>query len=176
MSKFTAPLNNNRGSSVLFASGLVVGLALILFVISTFLEYYTITQAVTDNLQASTLTVITNNFDETYFSKREAASGGFVRAGDWQEKVDSGNVTEQLKNTMNLTQDGDRLSKLGNGASSKRYEIYDIQVNVSNSAFKEQDTFIINGSCKLSVPLPIKIGLPPFEININTRAAWKEKY
>ena len=91
-------LSNKSGNALPLACAIVICLLLISSVIMEYIRLTVIANGVRDELQASVISVSTQNYDKVYNGLREGYSGGYnkMTGGAWQEKLDYGDIYAEL--------------------------------------------------------------------------------
>ncbi len=146
------------------------------------MEYVRLTiiaNGVRDALQASVISVSTQNYDKVYNGLREGYSGGYnkVGGGGWQESLDYGDIYSELNQLLGLNS---AQTKMIGG--DVEYSLSDLSVNIINSPFAPSNTnssskFTADARINLQVPLSFGWGmLPPIDITIKTTAGYIPKF
>lgn len=170
---------NNSGNAIPLACAIVICLLLISSVIMEYVRLTVIANGVRDALQASVISVSTQNYDKVYNGLREGYSGGYnkVNGGAWQERLDYGDIYTELNQLLGLNNSHTKMT-----GSDVEYTLSDLSVNIINSPFapsniNSSNKFTADAKINLQVPLSFGWGmLPPINITIKTTAGYIPKF
>jgi len=166
-------LKDRSGYAIILACVVVISLLLISSAIMEYIRLTIIANGVRDALQASVISVLTQNYDEAYFGLREGYSGGYSRTsgGGWQEKLDYGDIYAELDGLLGL--DHTHMKRTDSGLE---YALSGLSVSIINSPFapsNPQNGNKFTADAKISLEVPLSFGwgmLPPLKITIKTTA------
>lgn len=172
-------LNNKSGNALPLACAIIICLLLILSVIMEYVRLTVIANGVRDALQASVISVSTQNYDKVYNGLREGYSGGYnkVNGGSWQQRLDYGDVYAELDQLLGLDSSHKKIT-----GSDVEYILSELSVNIVNAPFAPSNTNSENkftADAKINLKVPLSFGwriLPPINITIRTIAGYTPKF
>nr|WP_312985719.1 hypothetical protein [Clostridioides sp.] len=158
---------------------LILVLLIIFCLIAEFVRLNLITKGVRDAVKTATTAVMTQNYDETYPCLREGYGAGYKlneKSNEWEEKIDKGNIEEQLINLLGVKKEGDYLVK--KNGSRTEYKISNIKQEIINRDITPKDVnkaekFKIEVSSKLEVPIAFGFeGVKPLNVNLKVTSGY----
>jgi len=169
-------IKNNDGSAALWACILVLCFMIVFAGISEYFRVLMITKGVRDAVQTSVIAVATQNYDDVYNGLREGYSGAYTlnASGDWEEKMDEGEVLGQLSGLLGLS-NGEKRNE-----NNLEYAIRNMKINMINTPLapgNNQKRF--EAEVLLDLEVPMSLGwqhLPPFDIHMKVKAGYSPKF
>lgn len=180
MNKLIEILKGKRGSMLPIACSIVLSLFLVFTVVIEYIRIQTIVRNVKAALETSMISVAIQNYDDVYNSLREGYSGGYylTSQGDWESKVDKGDVYSHLKNMLGLEKIGSISIKTSGDVIE--YKLYNLKIDVFNVPIASSDNsqrFQAEGTLILEVPLSFGWDmLQPLKIKLNANAGYTSKF
>ncbi|MBR3510349.1 MAG: hypothetical protein IKO03_16445 [Lachnospiraceae bacterium] len=167
-----------KGNFTSLAVALVIIILLVTVSVTKFMELWITASGVRDAFEETLISVVTENYNETYHCVREGYAGGYEPTGyGFYESVDLGNVSGRLGNLLGLTARGDKLLKV-NDHGDLDFEISEINVSVSNTHLRTGgEVFSAEGTLLMEIPLRFE-GRVMFQIPIRlkVKARMREKF
>ena len=167
-----------KGNFTPLAVALVIILLLVTVSVTKFMELWITASGVRDAFEEAMISVVTENYNETYHCVREGYAGGYEPTGyGFYESVDLGNVSGRLGNLLGLTTSGGKLVKVNDYGESD-FELSEIEVSVSNTHLRNGgEVFSAEGTLLLEIPLRFE-GRVMFRIPIRlkVKARMREKF
>ena len=167
-----------KGNFTPLAVALVIIMLLVTVSVTKFMELWITASGVRDAFEEAMISVVTENYNETYHCVREGYAGGYEPTGyGFYESVDLGNVSGRLGNLLGLTARDDKLVKV-NDHGDPDFEISEINVSVSNTHLRTGgEVFSAEGTLLLEIPLRFE-GRVMFQIPIRlkVKARMREKF
>ena len=171
-------LRDDSGNFTPLAVAFVIILLLVTVSVTKFMELWITASGVKDAFEESIISVVTENYNETYHCVREGYAGGYEPTGSgFYASVDLGDVSGRLERLLGLTRRGDRLVKL-NANGNADWQIGEISVAVNNTAIKTGgEVFSADGELLLEIPLKYE-GRTLFMIplHLKVKARMREKF
>lgn len=172
-------LRNRRGNALTIACVLVLCLLMLSGAIMEYARLTIIANGVRNALQASVISVSTQNLDETYMGLREGYSGGYsTENGEaWQEKLDYGDIYDELDKLLGLNSSHGKKT-----GEDIEYSLSGLEVKIGNAPFAPADPvncskFAADAKITLEAPLMFGQGvLPPMKITIKTSSEYTPKF
>lgn len=169
-------LNDKKGSAVIIACVVVIGLLLLFTVISEYLRLQIIAKGVRDAVQSSVIAVAIQNYDEVYNGLREGYSGGYeLDSNDhWKSKVDEGAILSNLSNVLGL-RNGEKYA-----GSQLEYTISNLDINILNTPLAPSGNFKkFESEVWFNLDVPLSFGwdkLPSLKIRMKVNAGYTPKF
>lgn len=177
-SRFHHILVDCSGNFTPLAVAMVIIILLVTISITKFMELWITASGVRDAFEEALISVVTENYNETYHCVREGYAGGYEPTGyGFYESVDLGNVNGRLGNILGLTLRGDKLVKVNDHGESD-FELSKIDISVNNTHIRTGgEVFSAEGTLLLEIPLRFE-GRVMFQIPIRlkVRARMREKF
>ena len=167
-----------KGNFMPLAIALVIIMLLVTVSVTKFMELWITASGVRDAFEEALISVVTENYNETYHCVREGYAGGYEPTGyGFYESVDLGNVSGRLGNLLGLTARSDKLVKL-NDHGDPDFEISEINVSVSNTHLRTGgEVFSAEGTLLMEISLRLE-GRVMFQIPIRlkVKARMRDKF
>lgn len=167
-----------KGNFTPLAVAMVIIILLVTVSVTKFMELWITASGVRDAFEEALISVVTENYNETYHCVREGYAGGYEPTGyGFYESVDLGNVSGRLGNLLGLTARSDKLVKV-NDHGDADFEISEINVFVSNTHLRTGgEVFSAEGTILMEIPLRFE-GRVMFQIPIRlkVKARMREKF
>lgn len=168
---------NETGNITPLAVALVIAMLLLMLVIAEWLRLVIMASGVKDAFEEAIISVVTENYNETYHCVREGYAGGYEPTGSgFYESVDVGDVRGRLSRLLGLKTSGANLVK--EEEAREEYRIGEIAVTVKNTHLRSGgEKFSADGELMLSLPVWFN-GRKVFTIPIRlkVRALMREKF
>ncbi len=166
------------GNFTPLAVSLVIIMLLLTLSVTKFMELWITASGVKDAFEEAIISVVTENYNETYHCVREGYAGGYEPTGyGFYASVDLGDVSGRLAGLLGLTQLGGRLVKR-NGNGETDFQISDISVTVQNTQIRNGGgVFSAEGTLLLEIPVRFEereIFVIP--ITLKVKAKMREKF
>lgn len=131
-SKIASKLREKKGQAMITPVICVIVGVLFILLLSCFVYIYTMIMGISDYLQQAVLQTAAANAYNAYNGIREGNSSAHIYAGngDWNEMVSTAELQTRLKESLNMSRQGNRLYKEKDGVL--RYAISEIDVVCSN--------------------------------------------
>lgn len=182
MIKLKKILLDKSGLAAPLACAIVLALVIIMSGVIEYLRLQIIANGVRDSLQSAVTSVATQNYSKVYSGLREGYAGGYeISLEDiWNGSTDTGNVLENLDNTLGLSSSGsDQLKMTG---SKLEYKLYDMSTSIVNVPFApgvpdNANKFTVN--VKITLEVPVYFGgveLFRMKTNLNVKAGYTAKF
>ena len=176
--KISFVCRDDKGNFTPLAVAFVIIMLLVTVSVTKFMELWITASGVRDAFEEAMISVVTENYNETYHCVREGYAGGYEPTGyGFYESVDLGNVSGRLGNLLGLTTSGGKLVKVNDHGESD-FEISEINVSVSNTHLRTGgEVFAAEGTLLLEIPLRFE-GRVVFRIPIRlkVKARMREKF
>lgn len=131
-------LKSNKGEGFPLTVAVTLTLMLILCIGFEYMRLNIIIKEVRDTLQMAVISVINDNYDETYHSTREGYSGDYTPCdGGFESSIDYGEVYKFLDTALNLQDDAGYHTKYY--SESIGYRVHSLSVNVINTDMAPRD-------------------------------------
>lgn len=174
-------LSNRSGNAFPLAITLALSIIIISCGIFEYMRLMIIASGVRDAVQSSIISVSTENYDEVYNGLREGYAGGYELSGsNWLANIDTGDVYDQLDNTLGLQyENGYHVKYAG---EKVEYSLSGLSVNIINASFAPSNgesagSFLAEATVLLEVPLSFGWeALPPMSIKLKLSAGYTPKY
>lgn len=174
-------IENKNGNAIPLACVLVISLLLVSSTIMEYIRLTVIVNGIREALQASIISVSTQNYGKVYNGLREGYSGGYdkVIGGGWKERLDYGEIYSELDRILGLNGNHTKITGVQNHIE---YSLSGLLVNIINSPFAPANTYSANkftADAKINVRLPLSFGwgiLPPISLTIKTTAGYIPKF
>ncbi|MCR4597455.1 MAG: hypothetical protein K5678_00310 [Acetatifactor sp.] len=168
---------DKSGKSTPLAGAVVIALRLLMLVITEGLKIAVIMSGVKDAFEEAVISVVTENYNETYHCVREGYAGGYEPTGaGFYESLDLGDVRGRLSGLLGLTPEGDALVKKVDGQTE--YRVSGIATSVQNTHLRTGgEKFTAQGELLLEIPVRFEgrevYAIP---IRIAVKALMREKF
>ncbi|MBR4606163.1 MAG: hypothetical protein IKO41_08040 [Lachnospiraceae bacterium] len=167
-----------KGNFTPLAVALVIIILLVTVSVTKFMELWITASGVRDAFEEAMISVVTENYNETYHCVREGYAGGYEPTGyGFYESVDLGDVGGRLGRLLGLTVSGSRLVKLNDHGESD-FALSEISAGVINTHLQNGgEVFSAEGMLLLEIPLRFE-GRVLFQIPIRlkVKARMREKF
>ena len=167
-----------KGNFTPLAVTAVIILLLVTVCVTRFMEFWITASGIRDAFEEAIVSVVTENYNETYHCVREGYAGGYEPTGyGFYESVDVGDVSGRLGRLLGLTVRGDKLVKV-NDHGDADFELSEIAINVKNTAIRTGgEVFSADGTLLMELPLRFE-GRTLFRIPIRlkVKARMREKF
>ena len=177
-SKLALLLRDDAGNFTPLAVAFVIILLLATVSVTKFMELWITASGVKDAFEEAIISVVTENYNETYHCVREGYAGGYEPTGSgFYASVDLGDVSGRLELLLGLTRRGDRLVKQ-NADGEVEWQIGEISVDVNNTSIRTGgEVFSADGELLLEIPLKYE-GRTLFIIplHLKVKARMREKF
>ena len=171
-------LINESGNLTPLAIALVIIILLVTISVTKFMELWITATGVRDAFEEAMISVVTENYNETYHCVREGYAGGYEPTGyGFYESVDLGDVSGRMGRLLGLSVSGSKLVKVNDHGESD-FEISEVNVAVSNTHLQNGgEVFSAEGTLLLEMPLRFE-GRVLFQIPIwlKVKARMREKF
>ncbi len=130
-------------------------------------------------MQQSVIAVATTNYDELYNGLREGYSGGYkLSSGNWVEKLDKGDVYDNLDEVLGTMGEGSyHIKETANGYE---YRIWGLGMDLINTPLTPGNADKnFEADIRVQIEIPLSFGwqmLPPLVMEIRTKAAYLPKF
>ncbi|MBQ9488952.1 MAG: hypothetical protein IJU80_03370 [Lachnospiraceae bacterium] len=175
---FSQILTDDKGNLTPLAVALVIIIMLVTVSVTKFMELWITASGVRDAFEEAMISVVTENYNETYHCVREGYAGGYEPTGyGFYESVDLGDVGGRLGRLLGLTVSGSRLVKLNDHGDSD-FVLSEISAGVINTHLQNGgEVFSAEGTLLLEIPLRFE-GRVLFQIPIRlkVKARMREKF
>lgn len=166
---------NKEGNVAIQAVVVMLILLLIFSVIGEYLRLQIIAKGIRDAIQASVISVATQNYDEVYNGLREGYSGGYALYDDnWEGSVDEGSVMNELTSLLGLS-----FGKKYTGGMVE-YGLSELEVKIINTPLApSNDDKRFESEVYVTLSVPLSFGwqhLPPMTINMKVNAGYTPKF
>jgi len=174
-------LRSKKGESSIFAVILVLAIIIIASGLFEHLRLMTIATGVRDSVQSAVISVVADNWDETYSGLREGYSGGYEKTvSTWVTNISNGDVYQRLTEELGLTKEGGYYVKYAGGVME--YRISGLAVIITNTPFAPTNQKYVNcfeAAGTISVEVPLSFGwesLPPMKLKLTLKAGFEPKF
>ncbi len=177
VNKAKAILKNKNGSSYMYAIVIVLIMLILYAVVSESFRLNIIAKGVRDNLESAIISVVTDNWNNTFNGTRQSYGGAYTYdVGGWIDDYSNGDLYNDLIDTLGMDNDGAGLTKFI--GDTGEFYLSDIEVDVANASLGNDDEeFIANVKAKLTVPLDVNLGtIENIIIDIQTEAKLRPKF
>lgn len=170
-------LRDNKGEGFPLTVAVTLSLMLILCAGFEYMRLNIIVKEVRDALQMAILSVINDNYDETYHSTREGYSGDYTPYdGGFEPSIDYGEVYKILDTALNLQNNAGYHTKYY--GENIGYRVDALSVSVINTDIAPENKSGIRqvkayASIRLTILLPFcGKTLPPLRLQVKTAAEY----
>ncbi len=174
--KVKALFFDRSGYAYPLAVAVVIALLMLTLVIAEWLRLFVIASGVKDAFEEAIISVVTENYNETYHCVREGYAGGYEPVGGgFYASVDYGDVRGRLGNLLGMRADGDVLVKETDGKTE--FSISEVVVSVNNVGIRSRGEFSAEGKLHLVIPVWFN-GRVVFSVplDLKVKARMREKF
>ena len=152
--KSCSVMADQAGNFTPLAVSLVIIMLLVTLSVTKFMELWITATGVRDSFEEAIISVVTDNYNETYHCVREGYAGGYEPTGyGFYASVDQGDVSGRLAGLLGLTRQGDGLVKR-NADGETQWQVSDISVSVLNTQIRNgSGVFSAEGTLLLEIPV-----------------------
>lgn len=171
-------LRSEGGYSYPLAIAVVIGLLMLMLAGMEFMKLAIMASGVRDAMEQAIVSVITDNYNETYHCVREGYAGGYEPTGaGFYESVDLGDIRKRLCGLLALRENG-AFCERRNGEGTLLFRLSGIEVNIRNTRLRNGgEKFSGEGAVRLEIPVTFN-GRPVTYVSLNLRvkALMREKF
>lgn len=152
--KSRSVMADQAGNFTPLAVSLVIIMLLVTLSVTKFMELWITAAGVRDSFEEAIISVVTDNYNETYHCVREGYAGGYEPTGyGFYASVDQGDVSGRLAGLLGLTRQGDKLLKR-NPDGETQWQVSDVSVSVLNTQIRNgSGVFSAEGTLLLEIPV-----------------------
>lgn len=176
--KLRSVMADQAGNFTPMAVSLVIIMLLVTLSVTKFMELWITAAGVRDSFEEAIISVVTDNYNETYHCVREGYAGGYEPAGyGFYASVDQGDVSGRLAGLLGLTRQGDGLVKR-NASGEAQWRISGISVTVQNTQIRNgSGVFSAEGTLLLEIPVRFEDReLFMIPLRLKVKARMREKF
>lgn len=167
---------DRSGNAYPMTVAFVIVLLLLMLVITEWLRLYVIAFGVKDAFEEAIISVVTENYNETYHCVREGYAGGYEPVGGgFYASVDYGDIRGRLGSLLGMRADGESLVKDVNG--NAEFTVSGIVVTVNNTGIRSGGEFSAEGELHLVIPVWFNgrevLSVP---VDLKVKARMREKF
>lgn len=176
--KLRSVMADQAGNFTPLAVSLVIIMLLVTLSVTKFMELWITAAGVRDSFEEAIISVVTDNYNETYHCVREGYAGGYEPAGyGFYASVDQGDVSGRLAGLLGLTRQGDGLVK-PNADGGMDLQVSGISVTVQNTQIRNgSGVFSAEGTLLLEIPVRFEDReLFMIPLRLKVKARMREKF
>ena len=176
--KSRSVMTDQAGNFTPLAVCLVIIMLLAALSVTKFMELWITATGVRDSFEEAIISVVTDNYNETYHCVREGYAGGYEPTGyGFYASVDQGDMSGRLAGLLGLTRQGDKLVKR-NADGGADWQVSGISVTVQNTQIRN-GTGVFSADGELLLEIPVRFEdreLFVIPVRLKVKARMREKF
>lgn len=171
---------SERGSAVPLIVAVTLACLLLFCVVVEFMRLYVIASGVKDAMQNAVVSVINDNYNETYHAIREGYAAGYEPMEEtFRESLDYGDIYGQLDELLGTQMEGERhIKRNRNGTLEFSLEDLEVEIrNVSLASAGNGEEYMADARIQLLVPVSLAgEHFPDMRFTIRMKAKYMPKF